>query len=341
MTARTPASGATGVSTSTTVTATFSEAVQSNTINITLTGPGSSVSGQRRLRLCHPDSDLHADAALAASTTYTATCQGAKDLAGNTMAPAQLDFHHRGGQPADCPCTIWPSSATPAVAADPDTGGDRGRRQVPHHTRPARSPGSGSTKARVTPGPTSASCGPRPARNSQLSPSPARAPAAGSRRPSRLRSRSPPTPPTWPPITRQTAITQCRKLLHFGHYSGAAHRAAERDRRRQRRLPIRHQQRIPELGLSIKQLLGRRRPDDELATTSPGDKSMRSFVRGRIRTEQKHPADSLARACPQLRFSRSPASEPAAAATCPCTIFTGGQTHLPTRRATPPPSSWA
>jgi methionine-rich copper-binding protein CopC len=122
ITARTPASGATGVSASTTVTATFSEAVQSNTINITLSGPGGSVSGNVDYDSGNRKATFTPSAALAASTTYTANVSDAKDLANNTMSPVSWSFTTAAAS-SGCPCTIWPSSATPAVAADPDNGG--------------------------------------------------------------------------------------------------------------------------------------------------------------------------------------------------------------------------
>jgi methionine-rich copper-binding protein CopC len=121
ITAGTPASGATGVSTSTTVTATFSEAVQSNTINMTLSGSGS-VSGNLDYDSASHKATFTPSAALTASTTYTVNVSGAKDLAGNTMSPVNWSFTTAVAS-SGCPCTIWPSSATPAVAADPDNGG--------------------------------------------------------------------------------------------------------------------------------------------------------------------------------------------------------------------------
>jgi methionine-rich copper-binding protein CopC len=122
ITARTPASGAADVSTSTTVTATFSEAVQSGTINLTLSGPGGSVSGNLDYDSASRKATFTPSAALAASTTYTANASGAKDLANNTMSPVSWSFTTAAASNG-CPCTIWPSSAIPAVAADPDNGG--------------------------------------------------------------------------------------------------------------------------------------------------------------------------------------------------------------------------
>ena len=71
--------------TSTTVTSTFSEAVQSNTINMTLSAPGGSVSGAVNYDSASRKATFTPNAALAASTTYTVSVSGVKDLAGNTM----------------------------------------------------------------------------------------------------------------------------------------------------------------------------------------------------------------------------------------------------------------
>jgi hypothetical protein len=122
ITARTPASGATGVPTSTTVTATFDEAVQPSTINTALSGPGGSVSGDVVYDSASRKATFTPNAALTASTTYTVGVSGVKDLAGNTMSAVSWTFTTAAAS-SGCPCTIWPSSATPALAADPDSDG--------------------------------------------------------------------------------------------------------------------------------------------------------------------------------------------------------------------------
>jgi methionine-rich copper-binding protein CopC len=122
ITARTPASGATGVATSTTATATFSEAVKSSTINITLSGPSGAVSGSVDYDSASRKATFTPNSTLAASTTYTVNVSGAKDLADNTMSPVSWSFTTAAASSA-CPCTIWPSSATPDLDADPDNGG--------------------------------------------------------------------------------------------------------------------------------------------------------------------------------------------------------------------------
>ena len=86
LTARSPASGATGVATASNISATFNEAVQASSINFTLTGPGGtavpaavSYDGPSQTATLDPNADL------AANTSYTATVSGAKDTAGNQM----------------------------------------------------------------------------------------------------------------------------------------------------------------------------------------------------------------------------------------------------------------
>jgi hypothetical protein len=115
-----PAPGATGVVTGTAVTATFSESVQSATINFTLKDP----SNNAVPATVGYDDATHAatltpNAALAASTTYTATVSGAKDQAGNTMVGSVSWSFTTEAPGADL--TMF-GTATPAVAAANDSG---------------------------------------------------------------------------------------------------------------------------------------------------------------------------------------------------------------------------
>ena len=123
VTARTPAAGATGVAAATTVTATFSEALQPGTAAVTLTGPAGAVSGTLAYDATARKATFTPGAALTASTTYTAKVAGATDTAGNPMAPVSWTFTTAAPSSSGCPCTIWAPTATPAVAADPDTDG--------------------------------------------------------------------------------------------------------------------------------------------------------------------------------------------------------------------------
>ncbi len=121
LTARSPAPNATGVASSTAVTGTFSEAVQSNTITFTLKDPANAtVPAAVSYNSSTFTATLTPSAALANSTTYSATISGAQDAAGNTMSTVPWTFTTAAAQ-ATCPCTIFPASATPIVAADGDT----------------------------------------------------------------------------------------------------------------------------------------------------------------------------------------------------------------------------
>ncbi|MGW0230856.1 DUF4082 domain-containing protein [Actinopolymorpha singaporensis] len=86
-----PVGGSTGVAVSTPVTATFSENVSAATM--TLTGPnGDVVPATFGYDAQSLTATLTPNALLAASTSYTVSVSGAKDAAGNTMAPASWSF---------------------------------------------------------------------------------------------------------------------------------------------------------------------------------------------------------------------------------------------------------
>jgi hypothetical protein len=87
VTAQTPAPGATGVSKTTTVKATFNESVVASSISFVLTNPsGTAVAATVTYDNTTFTATLTPSAALAASTTYTATVSGATDANGNTMS---------------------------------------------------------------------------------------------------------------------------------------------------------------------------------------------------------------------------------------------------------------
>ena len=89
VTSETPASGATGVVTNTTVTATFNEAVQASTVNTTdfvlKSSNGNTVTATVSYNSSNYTATLTPSALLANSTTYTATVSGVKDVAGDPM----------------------------------------------------------------------------------------------------------------------------------------------------------------------------------------------------------------------------------------------------------------
>jgi hypothetical protein len=117
VTDRQPASDATGVSVSTTVSATFSEPVQQSTISMTLKA-GSNVAASTSYDAGTRTVTLTPSANLAPSTTYTVNLSGAKDNAGNVMDTVTWSF--TTAAPLTCPCTIWPNNTTPATAAAAD-----------------------------------------------------------------------------------------------------------------------------------------------------------------------------------------------------------------------------
>jgi hypothetical protein len=124
VTARTPASGATGVAVTTKATATFSEQVQSATVAMAVKdASGATVPGTVAYDAAAAKATFTPTAALAASSTYTVTVSGAKDATGNVMAATSWSFTTAAGTPPPpgCPCSIWPASATPGTPADPDT----------------------------------------------------------------------------------------------------------------------------------------------------------------------------------------------------------------------------
>lgn len=122
VTGKAPADGTTGVSTGSLVTATFSESVQASTVTVGLSGPSGAVTGTQAYVDSSKTVTFTPSAALAAGATYTATVSGAKDAAGNaTTAPVTWSFTTATAPPSGCPCSIWPATATPAVASDSDT----------------------------------------------------------------------------------------------------------------------------------------------------------------------------------------------------------------------------
>ena len=116
VTAVLPADGATGVAVGATARATFSEAVDSTSITMSLTGPSGAVPGTRTYDPASRSVTLAPASALAASTTYSVSVSGAQDPAGNTMVPVTWLFTTAAAPPAD---TTAPTvtARTPAVGA--------------------------------------------------------------------------------------------------------------------------------------------------------------------------------------------------------------------------------
>ena len=116
---RTPSPDATGVSSGTKVTAVFDEAVQQSTISFELRNPSNTqVAGITSYDSGTRTATLTPNSALANSTTYTARVSGATDASGNVMDPVTWTFT-TGASSFNCPCSIWPGTATPD-RTDPD-----------------------------------------------------------------------------------------------------------------------------------------------------------------------------------------------------------------------------
>jgi hypothetical protein len=129
VTAVTPARGATGVATSTNVTARFSEAVDPATVNantVLLRDPsGAAVPTTVSYDGGTQTATLDPTAGLGDATAYAVTVKGGsagvKDLAGNALAGDDgWTFTTRAASQFGCPCSIWSSSATPQ-RTDSDT----------------------------------------------------------------------------------------------------------------------------------------------------------------------------------------------------------------------------
>jgi WD40 repeat protein len=132
--AQSPVSGATGVGTNASVTATFNEEMDAATITTTtfelrnasnnLVTATVSYNGTNRTATLTPS------ALLASNATYTATLKGGaieprvKDLAGNALvANLTWSFTTGTGSVQSCasPTSIWPANPTPSVITEPDT----------------------------------------------------------------------------------------------------------------------------------------------------------------------------------------------------------------------------
>jgi methionine-rich copper-binding protein CopC len=123
ITGQTPAPNATGVATTTTVTATFSEAIQPATVSVVVTDPSSNVvAGAVAYDAASRTATFTPSAALAAGVKYTVTVGGARDLSGNPLA-APVTWSFTTSLPfAAGPFTVFSTTTVPPVVADPDNG---------------------------------------------------------------------------------------------------------------------------------------------------------------------------------------------------------------------------
>jgi hypothetical protein len=118
VTGRSPAPNATGVPVNSTVTATFSESVSN--ITFTLKSGSTTIGTSFNYNDGNLTATLTPNAALSPSTTYTASVSGARDASGNVMTTVSWSFTTAAASQGNCPCTIWPATAAPVVAADDD-----------------------------------------------------------------------------------------------------------------------------------------------------------------------------------------------------------------------------
>jgi hypothetical protein len=125
-----PANGATTVATTTAVTVTFSEAVDPATISASTlelrTPTNTLVPATVTYNAATTTATLTPSSALVANTAYAATVQGGTtaprvtDLAGNGLA-TDVTWSFTTGGGLNCPCSVFPATAVPAILADADT----------------------------------------------------------------------------------------------------------------------------------------------------------------------------------------------------------------------------
>jgi len=115
----TPGNGSPGNPVTVAPTATFSQPVVPSSVSFTVKEPGgNTVAGSVSLDSSGTVGTFTPSSPLAPDTTYTATVSGAQTIFGATMAsPYSWTFTTAGRQ---CPCTLWPPTATPSVASAND-----------------------------------------------------------------------------------------------------------------------------------------------------------------------------------------------------------------------------
>ncbi len=115
-----PSVGGTSEQVSAKVAATFNKQIQAGSATFTLTNPqGAAVSGTTSLDSSRTVLTFTPSSPLSAATTYTATVAGATNTSGVPMTtPYTWSFTTSGV--AACPCTLFPSDATPSNPAASD-----------------------------------------------------------------------------------------------------------------------------------------------------------------------------------------------------------------------------
>jgi hypothetical protein len=121
---RTPYPGSTSVPPTVKPSLTFTEPIVAGSFTFTLKdAANNTVPGSAALDATGTVLTFTPASALAGSTKYTVTVTGARDAAGN-IAPVEtfeLTTAKPTPPPGTCPCSIWPDSATPAVATAEDS----------------------------------------------------------------------------------------------------------------------------------------------------------------------------------------------------------------------------
>ncbi|NUP75436.1 MAG: DUF4082 domain-containing protein, partial [Sinomonas sp.] len=111
-----PGQGSTSVAVTTSVSATFDQAIDTSSATFTLApSGGSAVAGSTSTASTSGTYTFTPSAALAASTTYTATVSGVKNATGQVMTSSYSWSFTTGSAGYTCPCSIFSSSATPAT----------------------------------------------------------------------------------------------------------------------------------------------------------------------------------------------------------------------------------
>ncbi|UZX05187.1 DUF4082 domain-containing protein [Arthrobacter sp. CDRTa11] len=116
-----PGDKATGVAVNVKPAATFNQAVTGSSVVFGLKdAANNTVAGSSAFDSASNTATFTPSAALAYSTTYTATVSGATNASGQTMvAPYSWTFT-TAAAPAPCPCTVFSATSVPAVASEND-----------------------------------------------------------------------------------------------------------------------------------------------------------------------------------------------------------------------------
>ncbi|BCT75478.1 hypothetical protein SCMU_13200 [Sinomonas cyclohexanicum] len=117
-----PVQGATGVAQSSTVSATFDQAVDSSSASFTLTpSGGTAVAGTTGNVLATGTYSFTPSSPLSPTTTYTASVSGVKSATGQVMASAYSWSFTTGSSGYACPCSLFGPSSVPATVTVNDS----------------------------------------------------------------------------------------------------------------------------------------------------------------------------------------------------------------------------